>query len=252
MSVLERILEAKQREIAALARTQWPAPPPRRPLPLRRPAGERLRLITEIKLRSPSAGPLDTSLSVADRAAAYEQAGADMISVLCDQQFFGGAYEHLGAARAACGLPLLCKEFVLDEVQLDAARAHGADAVLLIVRCLAPARVGELVDAARQRNLVPLVEVVDNDEAQIALDAGADLIGVNARDLDTLQMDAERAARVLAGLPAGVVSVYLSGLGDPQAVARVAKSPAHGALVGEALMRVADPRPLLTEMRKNA
>jgi indole-3-glycerol phosphate synthase len=252
MSVLERILAAKRDELPALSRRPFPKAPVRRRLDLRRPAGTRLKLIAEIKLRSPSAGPLSTKLGIAERAHVYEQSGADMISVLCDGPFFDGDYEHLSQARQGCELPLLCKEFVIDELQLDAARAYGADAVLLIVRCLSEPRVGELVAAARARQLVPLVEVVDERESRVAVDAGADLIGVNARDLDTLQMDVERAARVLAGLPDTIAAVHLSGLSQPSDVARVASSRADSALVGEALMRCDDPQPLLRDFVRAA
>jgi indole-3-glycerol phosphate synthase len=171
-----------------------------------------------------------------------------MVSVLCDSGFFDGAYEHLSQARAACSLPLLCKEFVIDEVQLDLARAFGADAVLLIVRCLAPRRLAELVLAAKQRELVPFVEIASHDELRTALDAGAELVGVNARNLDTLAMDLTAAEAILAELPRGVTRVQLSGLGRPEDVARVASSPADAALIGEALMRLEDPGPLLTAL----
>lgn len=208
----------------------------------------RLSLITEIKRRSPSAGELSTVLSVAERAKAYERAGASMLSVLCDAHFFDGDYQHLLDARAVTELPLLCKEFVIDESQLDAARAFGADAVLLIVRCLTPARTAELVAGARARQLVPFVEVATEAELKVALDSGADLIGVNARDLDTLVMDAERAARVLAAIPDPVVRVHLSGLAKPEDVTRIRQSGADAALVGEALMRADDPEPLLSAL----
>jgi indole-3-glycerol phosphate synthase len=137
---------------------------------------------------------------------------------------------------------------VIDEVQLDAARSFGADAVLLIVRCLSAARVGALVRAARERELEPFVEIVDEAEARVALDAGATLIGVNARDLDTLKMDAARAARTLASLPASVVAVHLSGISAPEGVTEVARGPAHAALVGEVLMREDEPAPLLERL----
>jgi indole-3-glycerol phosphate synthase len=205
-------------------------------------------LIAEIKRRSPSAGQLSTALSVAERARAYERAGASMLSVLCDSHFFDGDYQHLQEARAATSLPLLCKEFVIDEAQLAAARAFGADAVLLIVRCLTPERTRQLVAAARAQELVPFVEVATEAELATALDAGADLIGVNARDLDTLVMDAERAARVLAAIPSSMTRVHLSGLSRPADVQRVRESGADAALVGEALMRESDPEPLLTEL----
>jgi indole-3-glycerol phosphate synthase len=246
MGKLAQILAQKQSELESLRLRTLPAPPARREVALGRASnGGRLSLITEIKRRSPSAGKLSTVLSVAERARAYERAGASMLSVLCDTHFFDGEYQHLQEAREAVKLPLLCKEFVIDEVQLDVARAYGADAVLLIVSCLTPARTSALVAAARARQLVPFVEVATEDEVKVALDAGADLIGVNARDLDTLIMDAARAARVLAAIPDNVVRAHLSGLKTPEDVTRIRQSGADAALVGEALMRADDPEPLL-------
>lgn len=242
--VLERILAKKREELPALRARSLPSGPERRPVSLRRRNGA-IRLIAEIKFKSPSAGPLSRTMSVTERARAYERGGASMISVLCDQSFFDGSFEHLAEARAACSLPLLCKEFVIDEVQLDAAVAYGADAVLLIVRCLSPDRLGALTSAARERGLEPFVEVVNEDESRMALDAGATLVGFNARDLDTLAMDASRAARVLGELPSGVTRVHLSGIRVPEDVQRVAKSPADAALIGETLMRQDDPEPVL-------
>ena len=248
MSLLGRILDAKRSEIAELRKRALELGPPPRPVSLRREPGAPLALLAEIKHRSPSAGALSTALTVAERAALYERAGAAMISVLCDAQFFDGAYEHITEARTVTSLPILCKEFVIDEAQLDQARAVGADAVLLIVRCLAPERVEVLVAAARERELEPLVEVVTEQESRAAVDAGATLIGVNARDLDTLEMDRVRAARVLAGLPGHVTSVHLSGLRSVEDVAGVAATPTDAALVGEALMKADDPEPLLRAM----
>src|SRR5690606_12639356 len=159
--VLDRILAAKQGDIAALRARSLPAPPPLvRPDLRRSPAGTGpLKLIAEIKRRSPSAGALSTVLDVPERARAYERGGATMISVLCDQTFFDGGFEHLAAARAATTLPLLCKDFVLDPVQLDAARAFGASAVLLIVRCLGDDALLRLHEGALERGLLPIVEV---------------------------------------------------------------------------------------------
>lgn len=248
MGVLDRILAVKQREVEGMRAQQLPPAPARRHVDLRRRPGEPLRLIAEIKHRSPSAGALSTRLSVGERARAYERAGARMISVLCDREFFDGGYEHLQLARASCELPLLCKEFVISELQLDRARAFGADAVLLIVRCLTAPRVRELVQAARARDLIPFVEVVDEAETLLALEAGADLIGVNARDLDTLAMDPARAERVLRVLPTEVSAVHLSGLSKPEQVAEVARSRADAALLGEALMRQDDPTALLSAL----
>jgi len=251
MGVLAEILAHKRRELATLGRPPEHGLEPR-PVALGRGAGEPLRLIAEIKRRSPSAGPLSTALSVAERARAYERAGASVISVLTDSRFFDGAFEHLAEARRATALPVLCKEFVLDEVQLDWARAHGADAVLLIVRCLEGARLASLVAAAGERGLTPLVEVATEDEALRALDAGAKLVGVNARDLDSLAMDLARAERVLGSLPSGVTRVHLSGVASADDVKRLAARAVDAALIGEALMRLDDPEAALRLFRQSA
>ncbi len=252
MGVLDEILAHKAEEIEALRARALPNPPPTRPVELRRSTGQRLGLIAEIKRRSPSAGLLSTALQVGPRARAYEAAGASMVSVLCDARFFDGSYEHLQEARQACALPLLCKDFILDEIQLETARAHGADAALLIVRCIGPNRLASLIEASQAHGLTPLVEVVDETESRAALDAGADLIGVNARNLDTLAMDPSRAALVLEALPTSVTKVHLSGLRTPRDVRQVARGPADAALVGEALMRLDDPTALLREMNDAA
>lgn len=247
-SVLREILEHKRLELPALRRRPLPPPPPPRPVQLARPPGAGLRLIAEIKRRSPSAGPLSTALGVSERAQAYERGGARMISVLCDEKHFDGAYEHLALARAATSLPILCKEFVLDEAQLDLARAHGADAVLLIVRCLPAARFESLALAARERGLEVLAEVHAPEEVPVALGSGASLVGVNARDLDTLEMKADQARQVLAALPDAVTRVFLSGIHDEAQVRQVAASRADAALIGEGLMRQDDPTALLARL----
>lgn len=254
--VLEQILDTKREEIALLARTPCESrlagePRGARVVPaLLRERGEALRLILEIKRRSPSAGRLSTTLSVAERALAYARAGASMISVLCDARFFDGGWDHVAIARhaldaAGFGTPILAKEFVLDERQVDEAAARGADAVLLIVRIVDRDRLVRLVAHARAVGLEPLVEVVTEDELSAALDAGANVIGVNARDLDTLEMDPARAARVLAAVPVDRLAVHLSGLRGPDDVRVVAGSNVDAALLGEALMRHDDPTSLL-------
>jgi len=248
MGVLGDILRNKRRELAALRQLALPSPPPPRPVRLARQAGQGLRFIAEIKRRSPSAGELSSVLTVAERALAYERGGADMISVLCDAAFFDGSHEHLAQARAATSLPLLCKDFVIDEVQLDMARSFGADAVLLIARCLEPARLRALAKGARERGLEVLAEVHAPAEVPVVLDAGATLVGVNARDLDTLEMHAEQARRILAELPDGVIRVHLSGLSTEEHVRSVAATGADAALIGECLMRQDDPTPLLQRL----
>jgi len=245
VGVLQRIIAQKRDEIARLQVPDRPLPP-RRPLALRQ-AGT-LTLIAEIKRRSPSAGPLSTHLGVGERARAYEAGGAAMLSVLCDSEFFDGSYAHLDQARQSSTLPILCKDFIIDERQLAMARAWGADAALIIVRCLSGTQTADLVAAARARDLVPLVEVTTDAEARVALDAGAELVGVNARDLDTLEMDTGRVRRVLDSLPADVIRVHLSGIRSADDVREAAATPADAALIGEALMRRDDPTPLLREM----
>ena len=215
---------------------------------LLRSRGMPLRLVAEIKRKSPSAGALSTKLTPVERALRYAEAGASMISVLCDEKFFDGSWEHLEAVRSVVDdrrVAVLAKEFVVDERQLEEAAARGADAVLLIARIVPPARLAELHAAAEALGLEPLVEVVTHDELAAAVDAGAKIVGVNARDLDTLSMDATRAAEVLRAIPDERVGVHLSGLKSPEDVAAIAAGRADAALVGEALMREDDPSALL-------
>lgn len=260
--VLDAIVAAKELELAELLRT--PAAPrsphaPRRNVAssLRRASGDPLRLIAENKRRSPSAGVLSTALATADRVIRYAESGAAMVSVLCDAGFFGGSWDDVVTARGALAsagssVPVLAKEFVIHERQLEEANARGADAVLLIARILDRKSVAALHARAVSLGLESLVEVVTDEELEWALDAGAELVGVNARDLDTLVMDAERAARILEAIPARCIPVYLSGLKGPDDVRRIAGTHAHAALVGETLMREDDPSALLRAMVRAA
>jgi indole-3-glycerol phosphate synthase len=175
-----------------------------------------------------------------------------MVSVLCDFQFFGGSYDHLALVRQACNLPILCKEFVVDEIQLDWARAYGADAVLLIARCVTRVALERLCEAAIARGLQPLVEIASLDEAKWVGQLDGAIIGVNARDLDTLHLDLERATTVLASLPYSRVRIHLSGLKAPLDVTQVSQSGVDAALIGEVLMRQDDPEPLLRSFVKAA
>ncbi len=252
MTVLEKILSSKRAELPELRHRKLPVPPVNTPaVELKRSDDEPLHLICEIKRRSPSAGELSVALSVKARARAYSHGGASMLSVLCDGPFFDGDYSHLLEARDGCALPLLCKEFVIDECQLDAAKAYGASAVLLIVRCVG-ADLTRLVEASLDRGLTPLVEVFNEDEASQALDAGATFIGVNSRDLDTLVMDSARAHRVVAGLPDNITVAHLSGMKTPSDVQTVARGRSDAALIGEVLMREDDPLPLLRTLAVGA
>ena len=222
---------------------------------MKRPAGEPLRLMAEIKFRSPSAGKLSTKLSASERSIVYANAGVRMISVLTDGSFFDGSFDHLSAVRAslesAFGAKrprLLCKEFVLDPVQLDRARSAGADTVLLIARLVEAERLGELAQEARARGLEPLVEIANETELEGALAAKAGFIGVNARDLDTLGIDAERAMVLVQRIPKTGVRAFLSGLRSPEDVAAMTWLEIDAALVGEALMRQDDPADKVGQM----
>jgi indole-3-glycerol phosphate synthase len=254
MGLLDDILSAKHAEAHALGGS------PIAPRPdgwtvrdalgaLRRPPGTALRLVAELKFRSPSAGPLSRVLGPAERSRAYERAGASMISVLTDRRWFDGSFEFLSEARRNVSVPLLCKDFVVDPAQIERAWAAGADAVLIIVRC-APDKdaLCRLVGAACTVGIEPLLEVTDEHELEAAVATGARMVGVNARDLDTLAIDTNRAARVLAAVPPSIVAIHLSGVRDAASVGRVAATRADAALIGEALMRNDDPEPLLDAM----
>ncbi len=239
--VLTRILDQKRAELVELRARKLPAAPGPRPYSLRRNAGA-LRLIGEIKFRSPSAGPLSTVLSVAERARAYERAGASMVSVLCDASFFDGSFTHLLEARAACDLPLLCKEFVIDELQLDAAVAYGADAVLLIARCLSPAQLNALTRAARERSAGAVRRSRHRRGVAPRGRRGCDA-DRRERPRSGHARDGRHTApaRMLGALPSSATRVHLSGIAQPEDVRRVAASPADAALIGEALMRQDQP-----------
>jgi len=198
-------------------------------------------VIAEHKRRSPSAGAIRAGSSVAELARAYEAGGAAAMSVLTEERHFGGSLDDLRAARAACGLPLLRKDFIVDPYQLSEAAAAGADAVLLIVAALEPTRLRALHQGAGERGLDVLVEVHDHDELIVALDAGAAIIGVNNRDLRDFSVDLERTSSLLGELPAEVIVVSESGIRTREHLRHLRDQGVHAALIGEHLMREPDP-----------
>ena len=200
-------------------------------------AGDAVALIAEFKRRSPSAGWIRQEAQVAQTVKAYSDCGARAISVLTDEIFFGGSLSDLAAARVHAHVPLLRKDFVLEEVQLFEARAAGADAVLLIVRALADPALRDLLTTARGIGLDVLVETHDENEIDRALDAGAEIIGVNNRDLASFDVDLQRTARMLAKLPADVLAVGESGMRTPQDAAALGAAGVDAVLIGETLMR---------------
>jgi indole-3-glycerol phosphate synthase len=222
-------------------------PGARDPMPAFRAPG--LSVIAEIKRRSPSKGALADIPDPAGLAAAFAAGGADAISVLTEQRRFGGSLDDLRAVRAAVPTPVLRKDFVVTGYQLLEARAAGADLVLLIVAALEGSLLGELHEQARSLGLTVLTEVHDEDEVGRALAVGAELVGVNARNLKTLEVDADTFGRLVALLPDGVVAVAESGVTGPEDAARYAGEGADVVLVGEALVRDGDPRAAVAAMK---
>jgi indole-3-glycerol phosphate synthase len=246
VSVLDAIVAAKAREAAALrARLSVlreraeAAPRPRGfAAALRRPD---VAVIAEVKRRSPSAGWIRRDADAAVVAQAYAGAGAAAVSVLTDAEFFGGDAGDLEAVRGAVAVPVLRKDFVLEEAQVWEARALGADAVLLIVRILEDARLRALRELAEGLGMGVLVEAHDASELERALNCGAAVVGVNARDLGTFRTDLTAVERLAAEVPAGVLLVAESGVRDGADVARLGDAGADAVLVGETLMRQEDP-----------
>jgi indole-3-glycerol phosphate synthase len=205
-------------------------------------------VIAEMKQRTPTMGVLAEDYSPADLAHAYTDGGADAISVLTQMASFGGRPEHVMAARAATTLPILRKDFVTDPFEIAEARGAGADAVLLIVAALEAAQFADLMAVARSRGISALVEVHDERETSVALEAGAQLIGVNHRDLRTFEVDLALTERLRKLIPASVVVVAESGIHTPDDARRVYEAGANAILVGEALMRADDPAQRIREL----
>jgi indole-3-glycerol phosphate synthase len=205
-------------------------------------------VIAEVKRRSPSAGALATIDDPAELAIQYQAGGARMISVLTEQRSFGGSLDDLDSVRAAVRVPVLRKDFVVGSYQVHEARAHGADAVLLIVAALEQQVLIGLRERVESLGMTALVEVHTEEEASRALDAGARVIGVNARDLRTLDVDRSTFERIAPGLPSEVVKVAESGVRGPLDLIEYAAAGADAVLVGESLVTGSDPRHAVAEL----
>jgi indole-3-glycerol phosphate synthase len=248
---LEEILSSTRRGLPALQSRRGALERDLGGTPMSRPSfrralvGPKVAVIAEVKRRSPSAGSIREDLDPGKRAALYAQNGAAALSVLTDGPYFGGSMEDLRTAADNCSLPILRKDFILDEVQILEARAAGASAVLLIVRVLGAARLGSLLRYAGQLGLEALVEVHTPAELQVALQNGADIVGINSRDLDTFAVDVDAAWKLLQAVPADRVAVAESGILGQGDVARAAESGADAVLVGTALSGSDSPGSLL-------
>ncbi|HUH13464.1 MAG TPA: indole-3-glycerol phosphate synthase TrpC [Longimicrobiales bacterium] len=247
MSVLERIVEQKRESLAGLRARRAAllegarAAPPARSLFDALRAGGAVAVIAEHKRRSPSAGWIREGSSVAEVVGGYAHNGAAAASILTDTESFGGSLDDLREARAAAALPLLRKDFLIDPVQVEESRAAGADAVLLIVRILEDAALRELLRAAAEWGMDALVEAHDAREVERALQAGARIVGINSRDLATFRTDLAVAERLAAAVPGELVAVAESGIHTAADVDRMGRAGVDAVLVGESLMRAADP-----------
>ncbi len=204
-------------------------------------------VIAEVKRSSPSAGRI-ADADPGRQAAAYEAAGAAALSVLTEPRHFDGSLADLRAVHAATTIPVLRKDFLIHPAQLMEARVGGADAALLIAACLSQAELAALLGAAKDLGLAALVEAHSEEDLAKAAEAGAEAIGVNARDLETLEVDEGRALELLGRAPEGRIAVLESGISTREQVERAVEAGADAVLVGEALMRAADPGAKLREL----
>src|SRR5437899_3669561 len=244
MNRLEEILEVKRQEIEQLrprtaeldreARARTDFQEFRSEL---QQSDEKLAIIAEVKKASPSAGVIAKSFEPVEIAKSYERAGANAISVLTDTKFFQGSLEHLKNVRGAVSLPLLRKDFIWDRAQIAESAANGADAILLIVAALTQDQLVRLLKGAKEFRLHALVEVHSVDELQRALEAGAEIVGINNRNLATFDVDLMVTEKLCREMPDDVILVSESGIKTPQDIARMKACGVDAVLVGEALMR---------------
>lgn len=256
MSILARIVGNKQKEVAA-TKTRMSIDS----LTRRKEFGARafdfheslhgkgLNLIAEIKRSSPSKGVLADNLEPGITASAYETAGADALSVLTDKEFFGGGLEDLVAARAATELPILRKDFVIDEYQIYEAKAYGADAVLLIAGLAEENTLAGYLEVCREIGIAALVEAHSAEEVKKALAAGAGIVGINNRDLRTFKVDLAVTENLMPDIPGHVTKISESGIKNGREAGRARAAGADAVLVGEALITADDLESRVAEIR---
>ncbi|MFT3900273.1 MAG: indole-3-glycerol phosphate synthase TrpC [Gordonia sp. (in: high G+C Gram-positive bacteria)] len=254
-TVLESIIEGVKADVAtreaaidypAIKKASEQAPPPRDAIAALRQPG--IGVIAEVKRASPSKGELATIPDPAELAKVYEDGGARIISVLTEERRFRGSLADLDAVRAAVDLPVLRKDFIVGPYQIHEARAHGADVILLIVAALEQNVLESLLDRTESLGMTALVEAHTEEEADRALQAGAKVVGINARNLKTLEVDRDSFARIAPGLPTEVIKVAESGVRGTADLLAYAGAGADAVLVGEGLVTSGDPRAAVAEL----
>jgi len=254
-NVLDSILEGVRADVAAreavvpladVKAAAEHAPPPRNVMAALREPG--IGVIAEVKRASPSRGQLASISDPAKLARAYEEGGARIVSVLTEQRRFQGSLDDLDAVRAVVSIPVLRKDFIVGPYQIHEARAHGADMLLLIVAALEQQALAAMLDRTESLGMTALVEVHTEEEADRALQAGARVIGVNARDLKTLRVDRDCFARIAPGLPTDVIRIAESGIRGTADLLAYAGAGADAVLVGEGLVTSGDPRSAVADL----
>lgn len=245
MGYLEDVIERKKREVKDRRRVLPPAalpphPPRRRHAFLESLTREGVRIICEVKRKSPSEPDLALEDDIVARVHAYREGGAAAISVLTDEDDFGGRLQDIEVIRDEITLPILRKDFLIDPYQVQEAASAGADAVLLIARALPDSQLGDMVATTREQGLEPLVEVHDEAELERALEAKARVVGVNNRDLSTLEVDLDTCRRLIAHIPEGVVAVAESGIQSHSEIHELSKAGYKAFLIGTSLMKSQD------------
>ena len=257
MTILDRIVARKKDEVALLKKNGWLLPEAFRDQPVPPPRGftsallayEGVAIIAEVKKASPSKGVICPDFDPVRIATSYQQHGAQAVSVLTDVDFFQGRLSYLMEVRAAVSLPVLRKDFIIDPVQIDEASAHGADAILLIAAILSRAELGDYRQQAEELGMDVLVEVHDEAELDLALQAGSRLIGINNRNLQDFSMDLGTTFRLKKLIPAHIPVVSESGIRDSKDIRQLAAAGISAALIGETLMRATESGATLRSLR---
>ena len=252
-TILDAIVAHKREEVAALKKRGLPEPRPADP-----PRGfirgltalkkSNVAIIAEAKKASPSKGLIAPNFDPAGMARHYEAGGASAVSVLTDRRFFQGELDFLVQVRAAVQLPVIRKDFLIDPIQIEEAHIAGADAILLIAAILAPAQLREFREQARELGMDALVEVHDEAELETALASGAELVGVNNRNLHDFTVDLNTTFRLKRLVPAGIPLVSESGIATSEDIRRLKEAGVAAALIGESLMRAGRNGTLLREL----